>query len=213
VKEPKFALAALAVMVLSAVAFFALGYRKPVPLVGMAAAVSSLASLAALVATSRAARSLKGGLGAWLLHAGLALVLLGVSFSGPYQHVSEMVVAPGQSFELDGYTLTYKGVEFFKEKGFSGTKATLDVTKGGKSLGQLTPERRIYDKFPQPFSEVSVIPSLGDELYATLLASAQDQSASIKVSTNPLVNWFWIGGALMCLAGLACIPRGQGRAD
>jgi cytochrome c-type biogenesis protein CcmF len=77
-------------------------------------------------------------------------------------------------------------------------------------MGELNPERQIYLNFPQPFAEVSVIPSLGDELYATLLAYADDGSASIKVSLNPLVNWVWIGGALMCLAGLACLGSRQG---
>jgi len=182
-----------------------------VPLVGMATGVASLVSLAALLATSKASRSIKGGLGAWLLHAGLAMVLVGVAFSGPYQEAKEAVVTPGQTVELGGYVLTYKGVEEFSTTGYGGGRATIEVTKDGKSLGEMTPERRIYKNFPQPFAEVSVIPSLGEELYSTLLAFSQDKTASIKVSINPLVNWFWIGGTLMCLAGIACIWRGQGR--
>jgi len=210
VREPRWALAAVIAMAASAAAFFALGYRKPVPLVGMAAAVSSLVSLALLLATSKAARNLRGGLGAWLLHAGVALVFLGVSFSGPYQVVKEAIVSPGQSVELGSYTLTYGGLEEFSTPGYSGGRARIAVTSGGKPVGELTPERRIYKNFPQPFAEVSVIPSLGEELYATLLAFSQDRSASIKVSVNPLVNWFWVGGSLMCLAGFACLRRGQG---
>ncbi|MFP5238259.1 MAG: heme lyase CcmF/NrfE family subunit [Acidobacteriota bacterium] len=210
VREPRWALAAVIAMAASAAAFFALGYRKPVPLVGMAAAVSSLVSLALLLATSKAARNLRGGLGAWLLHAGVALVFLGVAFSGPYQAVKEAIVSPGQSLELGSYTLTYNGLNEFSTPGYSGAKARIDVTSGGKPVGVLEPERRLYRNFPQPFAEVSVIPSLGEELYATLLAFTPDKSASIKVSVNPLVNWFWIGGTLMCLAGFACLRRGQG---
>ena len=210
VREPRWALAAVIAMAASAAAFFALGYRKPVPLVGMAAAVSSLVSLALLLATSKAARNLRGGLGAWLLHAGVALVFLGVAFSGPYQSVKEAIVSPGQSLELGSYTLTYNGLNEFSTPGYSGAKARIDVTAGGTAVGVLEPERRIYKNFPQPFAEVSVIPSLGEELYATLLAFTPDKSASIKVSVNPLVNWFWIGGTLMCLAGFACLRRGQG---
>jgi len=211
-RQPRWALAALAAMLVSAAAFWAMGYRKPVPLVGMASGVASLVSLAALVATSPAARSLRGGLGAWLLHAGLALVLVGVAFSGPYQVSTEAVVSPGQTIELEGYRLTYKGLEEVSTPGYSGGRGLIAVEKNGAPLGELTPERRIYRNFPQPFAEVSVIPSLGEELYATLLAFSADRSASIKVSVNPLVNWFWIGGTLMCVAGFLCMARRSGEA-
>ncbi|WP_243366610.1 heme lyase CcmF/NrfE family subunit [Fundidesulfovibrio soli] len=210
VREPRWAMAAVIAMAASAAAFFAMGYRKPVPLVGMAAGVSSLVSLALLLVTSKSARNLRGGLGAWLLHAGVAMVFLGVAFSGPYQSVKEAIVSPGQTLELGSYSLTYNGLNEFSTPGYSGAKARIDVTSGGKAVGVLEPERRIYKNFPQPFAEVSVIPSLGEELYATLLAFTPDKSASIKVSVNPLVNWFWIGGTVMCLAGFACLRRGQG---
>jgi cytochrome c-type biogenesis protein CcmF len=211
VREPKWAMAAVAVMIVCAGAFYSMGYKQPVALVGMSAGVSSLFGLSALVATSRAARSLKGGLGAWLLHAGLAMVLLGVAFSGPYQESKEGVLAPGQSMQLGAYTLTYKGIEEVNTPGYTGGKATITASKGGKDLGELTPERRLYRKTPQPFSEVSTIPSLGEELYATLLGFTPDKTATVKVSINPLVNWFWIGGTIMCLAGFACLGRAKGQ--
>ena len=212
-RQSKWAVGALAVMIVSAGAFYAMGYTMAVPLVGMAAGAASLFSLISLLAASRAARNVKAGLGAWLLHSGLALVLLGVAFSGPYQISKEAVVTPGQSFEVGGYQLTYHGLEQVGEKGWTGGQARITASRNGKPLGELTPERRIYDKYPQPFSEVSVIPSLGEELYATLLAFSPDKSASVKVSVHPLVNWFWIGGTLMCLAGFLCIPRVQGREE
>jgi cytochrome c-type biogenesis protein CcmF len=212
-RKPRPALAALVVMILSAAGLYALGYRKPVALAGMAAGVSSLASLVLLMTTSRAARGLKGGLGAWLLHSGLALVLIGVAFSGPYQEVKEAIVSPGQTITIGGYRLTYLGVEELTTDGYTAGRARIAASKGNKVLGELTPERRIYKNFPQPFAAVSVIPSLGEELYSTLLAYSSDKSASIKVSVNPLVSWFWIGGTLMCLAGFLCLGRAQNRED
>lgn len=213
VREPRWAMVALGVMIASAAAFYAMGYQKPVPLVGMASGVSSLVSLVLLLSTSKASRNLKGGLGAWLLHAGLAMVLVGVAFSGPYQESKEAVVSPGETVELGSYRLTYVGLEELSNERFSGGQARIVVSKNGQTLGEMTPERRIYRNFPQPFAEVSVIPSLGEELYSTLLAFSPDKSASIKVSINPLVNWFWIGGTLMCLAGFLCLGRSQGREE
>ena len=208
--RPKSALVALGVLILAGAGIYLLGFRKPVPMLAGAGAVASLASLGLLMATDKASRTLRGGLGAWILHAGLAMLLLGVAVSGPYQLAKEAIVSRGQTVDLGPYQLTYQGVSEVSTARFTGAKASIMASRDGRSMGELNPERRIYLNFPQPFAEVSVIPSLGDELYATLLAYADDGSASIKVSLNPLVNWVWIGGALMCLAGLACLGSRQG---
>ncbi len=83
--------------------------------------------------------------------------------------------------------------------------AHLAVTRGGKAVGSLAPEKRLYRSFEQStFAEVSVIPSLGAEVYATLLGFNEEGSVSLKVSINPLVNWIWIGGTLSCLVAFLC---------
>jgi len=83
--------------------------------------------------------------------------------------------------------------------------ALLSVTQGGKPVGSLAPEKRLYRNFEQStFAEVSVIPSLGEEIYATLLGFNEEGAVSLKVSVNPLVNWIWIGGTLSCLIAFLC---------
>jgi len=213
VARPKTALVALGAFLVAGVATYFLGYKNRVALVGIAAGFGALISLLVLLSGSRAARSLKGGLGAWLLHIGLALVFIGVAFSGPYQLSKQAIVAPEQTMEIGGYTLTYKGVKEFDTPGYKAGQATIVARRGDKVLGELTPERRTYKNFPQPFAEVSVIPSLGEELYSTLLAYSTDQGASIEVRVNPLVSWFWVGGTLMCLSGILCLLRATGRED
>jgi len=211
--RPKIVLAALAVFIASGVAAYVLKYRNPVALVSMAAGFGALTSLVLLLVTSKAARSLKGGLGTWLVHIGLALVFIGVAFSGPYQLMKQAMVAPGQTLSIGPYTLTYQGVKEFATPGYQAGQATLIAKRGDKIVGELTPQRRTYKNFPQPFAEVSVIPSLGEELYSTLLAYSTDGGASIEVRVNPLVSWFWVGGALMCLAGVLSLLRSHGREE
>jgi cytochrome c-type biogenesis protein CcmF len=85
---------------------------------------------------------------------------------------------------------------------------TLRVSLGEEEIGVLYPEKRIYRNFPrQQFAEVSLIPGLGDELYATLLGLDASGKLSFKISVNPLVNWIWIGGTLMCLFGFLLLRR------
>jgi len=61
------------------------------------------------------------------------------------------------------------------------------------------------------FAEAAVIPSLGNEFYATLMAVDQQNRAVFRLSSNPLVNWLWIGGILMCLLPFVSFRRRNGR--
>ncbi|WP_428569123.1 MAG: heme lyase CcmF/NrfE family subunit [Solidesulfovibrio sp. DCME] len=186
---------------------YALGLRLPVALFAGAAAIAALACALYVFVRQRHARSLSGALGAYGVHVGLALVTLGVAFSGPYQVSKEAVLTPGRTMDVGGFTLTYKDLEQEQNPAMTIARARIDVTRGGQPVGELTPERRIYTGFEQPFAEVSTIPSLGDELYATLLSATEKKAASIKISVNPLVNWVWIGGAIMCLAPFLSLRR------
>ena len=72
------------------------------------------------------------------------------------------------------------------------------VDDDGKLIGIAAPQRRVYAKWGQmQFAEAAVIPSLGNEFYATLMAVDQQNRAVFRLSSNPLVNWLWIGGILL----------------
>ena len=86
------------------------------------------------------------------------------------------------------------------------------ICKDGKLIGIAAPQRRVYAKWGQmQFAEAAVIPSLGNEFYATLMAVDQQNRAVFRLSSNPLVNWLWIGGILMCLLPFVSFRRRNGR--
>jgi cytochrome c-type biogenesis protein CcmF len=192
---------------------YMIGLRLPVPLFAGAASVAAMVTVVFVMLRQRHARSRAGALGAYTVHLGLALLTLGVAFSGPYQQSQEAVLTPGRSMEIGGFKLTYIDMEQEQSPAMSIDRALLDVTENGRPVGRLTPERRVYRGFEQPFAEVSTIPSLGDELYATLLSATDKKAASIKISVNPLVNWVWIGGTIMCLAAFLSLRRPKALAE
>ena len=90
--------------------------------------------------------------------------------------------------------------------------ALIALRKDGKLIGIAAPQRRVYAKWGQmQFAEAAVIPSLGNEFYATLMAVDQQNRAVFRLSSNPLVNWLWIGGILMCLLPFVSFRRRNGR--
>jgi cytochrome c-type biogenesis protein CcmF len=201
--------AAVAVVVLAgAGVFWAFGYAGVMPLLGagVGAAVVAGSLLLAVLEPSWRTRRFLGVAG---IHLGMGLVALGVAVSGPYATSREAILPPGGSLEMGAYTVEHRGLEQRREPGMLIAQAELSVTRDGEIVGTMRPQRRMYANFDQPFAEVSTIFSLGEELYAVLLGFDREGGVSLKFAVNPLINWIWIGGTIMCLAALACLsgPR------
>ena len=183
----------------------AAGYDTPMAVAGSALAAGGIAGVLLVLATDPAARRYRPSLGAWTVHLGLLLCVLAVAFSGAYKQERETIIPRGQSVELGGYTLRNDGTEQKSRDTYAYLKANITVLKDGQEVGLLEPERRVYRGWEQPFAEVSVIPSVGEELYATLFGVSPQGAISVKVSVNPLINWLWAGGTLMCLGGFLAL--------
>ncbi|MGE4296460.1 MAG: heme lyase CcmF/NrfE family subunit [Desulfovibrionaceae bacterium] len=198
-RDKKKFLAVLGVFFGFCAALFAAGIRMPVALMGAAGGLAAAAGIVLLFATDTGVRKLRASWGAYGVHFGLALAVLGVAVSGPYMTEAEAVLKPGESVQLEEYTFTYKDMREGHSPAMAYIEAELEVSRDGKAIGTLLPQRRLYRKFEQPYAEAGVLPGLGDELYATLLSSRADKTATLKVSVHPLINWIWIGSTLMCL--------------
>lgn len=194
-------LAAGAAFVVSGAVFLALGYRLPLALVGAAGAVSCMVTALLAVGLLPEART-RRSMAAYVVHLGLGLMALGVAFSGPYQVSAEKEINTGESFQVADYTVTLKGVHEKSSQHMAQLIAEMEVSRDGKTVGVVRPERRMYRGYDQAFAEVEVIPGLGDEIFAVLLGVDQSGLTTVKVNVNPLVNWIWIGGVLFCVAPL-----------
>jgi cytochrome c-type biogenesis protein CcmF len=181
------------------------GIRDLLPLFAAGSACAVLVTVVLLFSTDRSVRKTRRLWGVYGAHAGLALIALGVAFSGPYKTEREVVLEAGRSMTISGYEITFAGLEERTTPAMRLLEARLDVTREGKPVGTLKPQRRLYRNFEQPYAQVSVIPGLGNEVYAILLAATEEQVASFKISIHPLINWIWIGSTLMCLAAFLCL--------
>ncbi len=199
--------AVIGAFVVSAGVIWALGYHQPTALLGASAAVAIVLGAVMLLA-DKANRSQPVTIGALGAHIGMALVAIGISFSGPYTTDREMILAKGESSTVGNYTATLLELGEGRRVDHEFIAARLEIFKDGKSIGIVAPERRLYDKFgTMQFSEVDVIPGLGNEVYASLLGLDENSKVVVKVSVEPLVNWLWIGGTIMCLVPLAGLRR------
>ena len=198
-KNSRWFLAVAGIWVASLALFWLKGVHLPLALIGAGTAVACLAGIAAVFVSDASARRMRNTWAAYGVHMGLALVILGVAFSGPYQVSSEIMVEKGSSAQLAGYTFHYLDASETSSPAMAVFEARLEVSRDGEAVGVLLPQRRMFRNFQQPFAEVSVIPGLGDEIYATVLGFDGRHRATFKLAVNPLVNWVWIGCTLMSL--------------
>ncbi len=183
------------------------GLHHPLGLITSAASIAALAGIVGVFIFLPEVRKVTSTMGIYGLHFGVALVFLGVAWSGPNQIVDEFVLAKGETAQIGDYTLTYKTLTESQTPAIAKIASLIEVTKDGKLVGLLNPERRLYQNFPEPFAEVSVIPGLIDEIYGVLLGVDNTGAVTLKISVNPLINWMWIGGTLMCLFGLMAFRK------
>ncbi len=94
--------------------------------------------------------------GGYVVHAGVAVLLIGVAASSSFQHSQKVTLAPGQSSVIDGYRIRYVRPTERPVTVNSGSLqyiafgAVLDVSKAGRHVVTLHTTRRFYPATSQP---------------------------------------------------------------
>jgi cytochrome c-type biogenesis protein CcmF len=82
--------------------------------------------------------------GGYTVHAGLAVLLIGVAGSSSFQHSQNVIIKPGQSAAVDGYKITYVRPTASATAQKVSFGAVLNVSKGGKHVSTLHTTRGFY---------------------------------------------------------------------
>jgi cytochrome c-type biogenesis protein CcmF len=94
--------------------------------------------------------------GGYIVHAGVAVLLIGVAASSSFQHSRQVTLAPGQSAVLDGYKIRYVRPTEQPVTVSSGSLryiafgAVLNVSEGGHHVVTLQTTRRFYPATATP---------------------------------------------------------------
>ena len=143
--------------------------------------------------------------GGYVVHMGIVFMFIGYTGAAFNQNVTKEV-APGGSFQLGHYTLRIADMLKGENDNYVWQKLVVEASEGGKSLGTMEPERRLYKSSQQPTSEVSIRRRLNEDLYLNFAGISNDnQRAVIQAYTFPLVTWIWIGFWVLAMGTLVCL--------
>jgi cytochrome c-type biogenesis protein CcmF len=203
-----------------AIAALAIGAALPFVLYGRSSAMSAagallaawtiLASLQDVWRRARTRANLLGGLAAvpravWgmsLAHVGLGVWALGVSFVTSFGVEKDIRLARGAATEVGGYSFVFEGAERGQGPNYLMDRGTVRVSRKGRELALLHPEKRLYPSQGQALTESAIDASLMRDLYVSLGEGFDDGSWSLRIYMKPMVRMIWLGGVLMFFGGV-----------
>jgi cytochrome c-type biogenesis protein CcmF len=146
--------------------------------------------------------------GGYIVHIGIVLVFLGFA-GGGFEREEEASMTPGQEIVVAPYTVRFVGLSITEDAQKQAVTAQVETFKDGKSIGKMYPARWFFNgRKDEPTTEVALRRGIADDLYVVLASYRPDeQSATLKVKVNPLVNWIWMGVGVMAIGTfIALLP-------
>jgi len=199
---------------------FAFGQWKPLVAFGLLlAAWVVAATVTALLQRLRSApqRSLvdklRANAPAWygmlVAHIGIAVFIVGVTLVRGYQVERDVRLDVGQSIEVAGDTYTFRGVSQQPGPNYDALVGTIVVTRGGREVAVLHPQKRAYRASGQMMTEADIETRIAGDRYVSLgepvTANGLTGPWGVRIYVKPFVDWIWAGCLLMALGGFVAV--------
>jgi cytochrome c-type biogenesis protein CcmF len=139
--------------------------------------------------------------GGYIVHIGVVVVVMGLAGSAFNRNV-ESEMGLHDTMHIGPYALECTGFTQDSNLNYDSEYALLNVTKNGKQLFQMSPEKRAYHlgggDQPQTMVAIHSVPTW--DLYVVYEGTNPDTGRPIiKAFLNPLVGWIWAGLVIMVL--------------
>jgi cytochrome c-type biogenesis protein CcmF len=194
---------------------FLAGSWKPLVSFGLLLALWIVATT--VVSVRERVRNLRGGLwarlasqprGYWgmtLAHLGIAVFIVGVTLVKGYETERDVRMAVGDTVTVGAYTFRFDGVRDVAGPNYQASRGSVDVSRDGKSIETLHPEKRIYAAQQMPMTEAAIDSGILGDIYVSLGDPVGDGSWAVRVYDKPFVTWIWFGCILMALGGFIAL--------
>ena len=144
--------------------------------------------------------------GMTIAHAGLAIAMLGFIGSSVWKAEQIVFVQPGTEISIAGFDVTFEGAKKVRGPNYIADQGTLVVREGDRFVTRLYPERRSYPVAQSTTTESAIRSTLAGDLYASLSDPSSEEALqqgawTLRILYEPLVNFIWIGSALLVLGG------------
>jgi cytochrome c-type biogenesis protein CcmF len=142
-------------------------------------------------------------------HLGIAVFVVGVAMVNGYQAEKDVMMEPGDTVTVGGYTFRFNGVRQIQGPNYTALVGDLDLLRGQTLLRSMHPEKRNYASSAMPMTEAAIDTGFTRDVYVSLgeaIDKERPQGAwAVRVYYKPFVDWIWGGCVLMALGGLLAL--------
>jgi cytochrome c-type biogenesis protein CcmF len=145
--------------------------------------------------------------GMHLAHLGIAVVTVGITMVKSYEVERDVRMGMNDTVTIENYSFELVGVSDVNGPNYKALRGDVKVTKDGKYLEMLYPEKRKYFSSAMPMTEAGIDSGLFRDLYVSLGEPIEGERLqwSVRVFYKPFVSWLWYGAILMVLGGLLAV--------
>lgn len=142
-----------------------------------------------------------------LAHFGFAILIIGIILSSNLNQERDVRINIGDTTQVGPYEFIFLGIQGVKGPNFKGVQAAFDVTKEGRHITNLYPEKRIFTVREMIMTKVAIHPGIFRDLYIALGQPLDNDAWTVRIYYKPFVRWIWLGGILMMLGGIVSIIK------
>ena len=146
-----------------------------------------------------------------MAHIGIAICVVGITMVKAYENEKDVRMAIGDTVEVAGYTFRLTNISEVPGPNYTADRGIVELSKDGKVLRTLEPEKRTYFSSSMPMTETAIDSKLTRDVYVALgerLTDSATPAWAMRVYYKPFVTWIWGGCLLMALGGaLAALDR------
>ncbi len=150
----------------------------------------------------RGARLTAGILGMSIAHFGIGLFAIGASGVESYKVEKDVAMQPGSTFSIGDYAFTYRASREVRGPNFDALQATVEVSRGGRPVTTLHPQKRRYRISQSDMSEAAIDVGWGRDLFVAMGDSLGAGAWSMRIQYKPLIRYVWLGALVMALGGV-----------
>jgi cytochrome c-type biogenesis protein CcmF len=138
-------------------------------------------------------------------HIGIAVFVIGVTMVKGYESERDIRLAPGETATESGYDFKFVSLADAPGPNYTAIKANFEISKNGKLLTVVNPEKRRYLSSGQMMTEAAIDSGFTRDLYVALGEPVEDSKNgawSVRIYVKPFIDWIWFGCLFMSLGGL-----------
>jgi cytochrome c-type biogenesis protein CcmF len=154
---------------------------------------------------ARLRRLPRGYWGMLVAHSGVAVFIIGVTRVKSYETETDVRRSVGDTTQAGGYMFQLAGLESLRGPNYEATRGDIKVTRNGREVALLHPEKRFYQVQRMPMTEADIDTGITRDLYVSLGEPLGEDAWVVRVYCKPFVDWIWGGCFLMAIGGVLAV--------